>query len=417
MRSSLPSSEPPHSLTPAAARLVDRLERAIPEMAIRGTEIILTEIPAYGGQTDDGFAEDLRANAQRTFELMVLSLRGAALTDDDFDFARASMSRRARRGLSLGDYVHTYRIGLRVAWEEIESAVDDNRSRDAALSLIGPALHFTDVSSTFVAAAFEEVDRILAASGERVRRDVLEDLLAGRVPRPGARDEALRAAGLGPEHSHVVVSARPEVAGRADDHVLFAAARSLGRVVSEPMTPLSVFREDEVVAILPINPERVSKLAAALRIAQAKLRRQGAPLIIGASTVIDGLAALPAAYWEAGFAQSLATTENPVSCLFELSAPEYLTMTADETAARLIRREVTEFVAEDLNGGGVLIDTLLAYADAGFNVKAASERLYVHVNTAHARLDRIAERTGCDLRTLDGVNELRVAVELARAQR
>ena len=41
------------------------------------------------------------------------------MTADDFGFARASMSRRARRGLSVGDYLHTQRVGLRIAWEEI----------------------------------------------------------------------------------------------------------------------------------------------------------------------------------------------------------------------------------------------------------------------------------------------------------
>ena len=386
-------------------------------MAIRGTDLILTEIPAYGAQTDEGFVEDLRANAQRTFELMVLSLRGAALTDGDFDFARASMSRRARRGLSLGTMCTPIGLGCASPGRRIESAVDDKRSRDAALSLIGPVLHFTDVSSTLVAAAFEEVDRILAASGERVRRDVLEDLLAGRVPRLGARDEAVRAAGLGPDHSHVVVSARPEVAGRSDDHVLFAAAGSLGRVVGQPVTPLSVFREDEWLPSCQSirNACRSSPPSCASpRRSFVTRERLSSSAPAPSSTASRNC---PRPTGRLGFAQSLTTTENSVSCLFELSASDYLTMTADDTAARLIRREVTEFVDEDLNGGGVLIGTLLAYANAGFNVKAASEVLYVHVNTAHARLDRIAERTGCDLRTLDGVNELRVAVELARARR
>ena len=413
MISERPPSKPPSgALSPAAARLVDRLERAIPDAASRGTDIILTEIPAYGAQADEAFVDDLRANARRTFELMIRSLRGAAIAADDFDFARASMSRRARRGLSVDDYLHTQRIGLRVAWEEIASGIEDGQSRDAALSLVGPALHFIDVSSTFVAATFGEVERILAATGERVRRDVLEDLLAGRVPPAGARDEAVQAAGLGPRHRHVVISARPRITA-PDDHVLFAAAGALGRIASQPLTPLSVLRDDEVVAIVPVDRVRPPALASALRTAQMKFLHQGIALAVGTSTIVDGLAALPAAYQEASYARSLATDENPVSCLFELSVSDYLTMTADATAARLIRREVTEFVNADRDDGGVLTTTLLAYIAADLNVKAASERLFVHVNTAHARLARITERTGCDLHKLDDVNELRIAVGLA----
>ena len=46
--------------------------------------------------------------------------------------------------------------------------------------------------------------------------------------------------------------------------------------------------------------------------------------------------------------------------------------------------------------------------------KAASERLHVHVNTAHYRLGKIAERTGCDLRSISDVLELLIAINLAQ---
>jgi DNA-binding PucR family transcriptional regulator len=73
---------------------------------------------------------------------------------------------------------------------------------------------------------------------------------------------------------------------------------------------------------------------------------------------------------------------------------------------------VRQFVLEDSAGAGVLIQTLLAYADANLNAKVAAERLYIHVNTAHHRLARIEEKTGCDLRDLADVQELLIAVRL-----
>jgi sugar diacid utilization regulator len=56
---------------------------------------------------------------------------------------------------------------------------------------------------------------------------------------------------------------------------------------------------------------------------------------------------------------------------------------------------------------------LLAYAAADLNAKAAAEQLLIHVNTAHYRLGRIAEKTGCDLRRLADVIDLLIAVRLA----
>jgi DNA-binding PucR family transcriptional regulator len=51
---------------------------------------------------------------------------------------------------------------------------------------------------------------------------------------------------------------------------------------------------------------------------------------------------------------------------------------------------------------------------ADLNAKAASEQLHVHVNTAHYRLGKIADRTGRDLRSVSDVLELVIAINLAR---
>jgi PucR C-terminal helix-turn-helix domain len=42
--------------------------------------------------------------------------------------------------------------------------------------------------------------------------------------------------------------------------------------------------------------------------------------------------------------------------------------------------------------------------------------LYIHVNTAHHRLARIEEKTGCDLRDLADVQELLIAIRLTGAR-
>jgi DNA-binding PucR family transcriptional regulator len=75
---------------------------------------------------------------------------------------------------------------------------------------------------------------------------------------------------------------------------------------------------------------------------------------------------------------------------------------------------VRRFVEDDTAAGGALTSTLLAYAAANLNAKVTAQRLFIHVNTAHHRLTRIEERTGCDLRDLAGVQELLIAIRLAR---
>ena len=98
-----------------------------------------------------------------------------------------------------------------------------------------------------------------------------------------------------------------------------------------------------------------------------------------------------------------------------LSAFDYLVLREGPTAQRLIRPEVRRFIAEDAAAGGALITTLMEYAASDLNAKIAAQRLHLHVNTAYYRLERIAERTGCDLRRLSGVMELLIAVRLLGA--
>ena len=98
-----------------------------------------------------------------------------------------------------------------------------------------------------------------------------------------------------------------------------------------------------------------------------------------------------------------------------LSSFDYLVLRDDETARRLIRPQVRQFVSDDLAAGGTLITTLVEFAACDMNAKTAAERLHLHVNTAYYRLERIAERTGCDLRRLADVMELLIAVRLLGA--
>ena len=101
-----------------------------------------------------------------------------------------------------------------------------------------------------------------------------------------------------------------------------------------------------------------------------------------------------------------------MASLSGLSTLDYLVRRPDETVRRLIRPQVRSFLVEDLAGDGVSSETLRAYVEHDLNAKEAAKALHVHVNTMYYRLDRIATRTGCDLRKVDQVIELLLAVRM-----
>jgi DNA-binding PucR family transcriptional regulator len=101
-----------------------------------------------------------------------------------------------------------------------------------------------------------------------------------------------------------------------------------------------------------------------------------------------------------------------VLVLADLGAFEYLTLHRDETARRLVDERVRAFVMKDVATGGMYITTLDAYVACDLNVRRAAEQLHVHVNTAHYRIERMAARTGLDLRSISDLMELVTAVRL-----
>ncbi|MEB3368972.1 helix-turn-helix domain-containing protein [Saccharopolyspora sp. S2-29] len=121
---------------------------------------------------------------------------------------------------------------------------------------------------------------------------------------------------------------------------------------------------------------------------------------------------MPEAYAEACVARDGLRGQPGVLALPQLSTFDYLMLREDPTALRLIRPALRRFIEEDQARGGALISTLLEYVATDLSAKAVAERLHLHVNTACYRLERIAERTGCDLRRLADVHELLIAVRL-----
>jgi hypothetical protein len=401
--------------TAAGGRLVDGLEARTVATGREATEAIFEEIPAYRASHDERFFLDVCDHVERNIEALVISLRrGGPPTPEELAFLRAPTTRRAQHKIALDDFLHAFRIGLRHIWRSLVAGVDDDESRAVALTLVDPVAEYINIASTRVAEVYLEVEQLLVAEGERVRRDLLDDLLAAVVVRAGPGADALAAAGLAPGATLIVVSAVP--CGGMDPSTLRAAATAIGRVASSASASLAVQRGDEIVAVLPTGIGAGAVRADALQLLREQLAREEMPLRIGASTIVTGLTQVPAAYREACVARTMTTDAAPCVCLSGLAVFDYLTLTGDDTAARMVAPEIARFVAQDFEAGGILTDTLLAYASADLNVKVAAERLFVHVNTAHKRLARIADRTGRDPRHLSDVLELLIAIKLVGAR-
>jgi hypothetical protein len=391
--------------------LLTRLEAQLDDLVEVAATTIFTQIPAYAAQLSPTLQGDVREHVREHISATLTWLRGGEeVTPEDLLFIRRHAAQRVGR-LSVADFIRAFQIGQRVLWAAAVSLATDDPSRRAVLGVVGNINSYFEVAITHAAEVYLEAEQLLGAAGERLRRDTLEDLLAGVTIDPGAREQTVRDAGLLLDSHCLVISAKP-VTALLDAHALRNAASRLARVTQQATAPLSVIRHDEIVIVAAIRQQDLGGIAERLAATQARLADREIPLTVGMSTVHEGRAAIPAAYREAGEARAMLGGNAGTVALPAMTAFGYIVRQSGPTAQRLLAPALTAFVAEDHANGGTLLDTLRAYADADLNVKRAAEQLQIHVNTAHYRLAKVEERTGVDLRRINDVIELLIAAQL-----
>jgi hypothetical protein len=372
-------------------------------------------IDGYAG-LDQGQTTDFAETVRKGFEAILLAIaEQRSFNDEDVAFLWPHIRRRTEAGVAEGDMMAVVRIFQRVLWDAIvELAGEDEEGRAAALIFARPLIDYIDVLSDTVNKAFVEAEEAIASNASGARSELLELLLSGLPPAPGPALNAARAAGLADSGQLLVIVARhPPPA--IDQTALRVAATALAGAGWSHTGPLAGVRGSEIVVIRPTLEQEAESVARALQAAHARLNERGISLAIGISTVHQGMTDIPAAYAEACQALEHVRESGGVLSLSGLGALDYLILRAgDRTAWRLVPGAVRNFVEDDAGHGSVLSDTLLAYVACDLSVKLAAERLFVHPNTAHYRLAKIEDRTGCDVRRLADVQLLTIAIRLQR---
>jgi hypothetical protein len=374
---------------------------------------IRTEIPAYAAQ-DEEFFVDVRDQVSKHYRAkLCLLLDEREVTIEDIAFVRGAAMRRARAGFALEDYLNAFRVGQQVLWEAVMTAAGETAlGHEAALTLTTPLLRYCDFVSTHAGHAYVESQQYVVAAADRERRDLLEHLLAGAMPTSGPLLGAARAYGLGAE-TPMMVALAVLVGPQADADAPHTASAMLTRSVPGQARILVVVRQAEIVAIPALRPGvEPAELCDHLEAVHDRLREEGRPLAMGISTVAVGVGALPRACLEARTALESVAGGGGVVALPRLSPFDYLALRADETVRWLVDPRLRAFLDEDRARGGVLIDTVRAFADASLNLRLAAERLQVHPNTAQYRLRRIEERSGRNPRRMADLLDLLVAIRL-----
>ena len=248
------------------------------------------------------------------------------MTREELLFVRGHAARRVGQ-IPIAEFVNAFYVGERVLWEAALGSARNDESRRAALVFATHLPRYFEVATTHAAEVYIEAEERLAATGERIRRDLLEDLVAGIPVLAGPRMDAARAAGLEPGARCLVVSSAATPAP-GDESLLRSAATALARAVGGVLAPLTVVRHGKVDMVARAPDRGADGVRQRLERAQRRLQDGGLPLAIGVSTVVGGPDQIADAYREAELARASLGPSPGVVALTGMSAFDYLTLGA-----------------------------------------------------------------------------------------
>ncbi|NYI09846.1 helix-turn-helix domain-containing protein [Nocardioides marinus] len=392
--------------------LADWVRGRVDELAECATSSIWEQVDVYSTLEDRSLRSEVQSHCRQVFGAFLSSVEDRRDPErGDFPWTGRHAMRRVDLGVALPDFMKAFRIGQIELWDGILDGVAHHpETKDAALTIVGQVMRTIEVGSTAAAEAYLEAQQFQLADSARLARDLLDDLLEGRPPAVQPRVQMLADVGITEAGPLVVVAGSFAVNGDADSGR--SSQSMLRSALNNPGRGLVVVRHDEVVAVMPVEPTGEERLLARIRAGIASLAGRGVFPSVGVSSVREGFLDVPEAYEEARLARRSLRGRTGVQSLSSMSTLDYLVQTHDRTARRLVRPEVRAFVQEDLAAGGTFVETLRQYVACDLNAKLAAMALHVHANTVYYRLERIAERTGCDVRRVEELIDLLLAVSL-----
>ncbi|MFB6550488.1 helix-turn-helix domain-containing protein [Streptomyces sp. NPDC056405] len=263
--------------------------------------------------------------------------------------------------------------------------------------------------------------RSAAEAEQRVRGELLDDLLDARDRDPRLLGDRARRLRADLDATQVVLTARLDAtASDADQEAdarrrLWAAASHLAAT----RHGLAAARDGGTVLLLPLTAGD-----GATDLARRTARQLGTAVheavTVGASAPVEDLAAHPdavaAAYTEAR------------RCLDALrllgrsgdgaAAEDFgflgLLLAGDQNVSGFVERTIGQVVAYDERRGTELLRTLDAYFACGMSPARTKDALHVHVNTVAQRLERVGRLLGDDWQSPDRALEIQLALRLHR---
>lgn len=365
----------------AAAALCERLLDDLDGLSARLTRLVRTQIRGYAPLAE----VEHQWNVRDTAAMLLSGLaEGTGPTAAQLRVVEAATLRRAGQGIQVHEVIASFHVCAREIWDELRLSA----ANDAALiSLAGPLWDWIHALTSAVADAYADAAGRLNLEAAVQRQRFVELLRSGD---PDAAVPLARELGFDPGGGFTAIASPV-------DHWAHGLLEPLQRQLQR--------RPGTHVAALHGRMLFVITQGGETGLAEAIAELGGPAGLLGVGLGRDGLHGAAASMTDAELAARRASAARRV-VRFER---DWLSATLADSAARL--RPLLQPAERAAVAHPDLAETVLAYADAGFNAKATAERLHLHANTVAYRLNRWHELTGLDPRTFDGLTRSIVALD------
>lgn len=263
--------------------------------------------------------------------------------------------------------------------------------------------------------------RSAAEAEQRVRGELLDDLLDARDRDPRLLRERATRLHADLDAVHVVLAARLDTTAADADREADARRRlwSAASHLAATGHGLAAARDGGTVLLLPLGPDETATDLARRTAGQLGTAVQEA-VTVGASAPLEDLAAHPEAV-----AAACAEGQRCLEALRLLgragdgaAAEDFgflgLLLAGERDISGFVGRTIGRVVDYDQQRGTDLLRTLDAYFTCGMSPARTKDDLHVHVNTVAQRLERVGRLLGDDWQSPARVLEIQLALRLHR---
>ncbi|SIS23390.1 PucR family transcriptional regulator [Williamsia sterculiae] len=381
-----------------ASRLGARLLGRVDELGVALANTVRDRVEFY---RDSALVspEALRTSCIAHLKYVFLALSGD--TTLELSAAEATGRHRAELGVPLPEVLAAYRVGLRRIWDLVGAEANATGvSKKVLQDITSHAVVAHDLFAQAAATAFHAEMNQQILDQEQRRIALLDALLVGHVTEQQTLWETADLVGLPTIGPYVVIAAHVADVGTP------ALPRVAERLSSRGIQSAWLLRHDFHIGVAALREStHHDHLIAVLS--------QFASSPVGVSPPYNELAKTAEALRLARIASLSATTGSRVVVFDEaplavaaVSAPEVMTLLAQRILGPL----------DSMHGvdRNTLLDTLIAWVDAGGSTTGAATSLYLHPNTVRQRLNKVEKLTARSLTNPSDIAEIRLALEIVK---